>query len=327
VTDPIAPEHLARALSLLQYLVAEDRPETVAWQALREDLGLTRGEVEADLALLNLVNYGGGTYALWAEAGDEGVTVTRDVMADTFVHPARLSPLMARALLLAIDLLGDALGLEGAESLASVRTKIETVIGGHPLESHVVIDDVMPAAHDVMAVLNDGIRNHRVVEIDYFTPSRDELTSRAIEPYLLFRSRDGWYVEAYCLKAGAQRTFRVEFIRAARSTPALFVPRDDVDLSLRAAGMAFSSGSASAWASIRFAPRWRTYLEDRGLESEPLSDDRLSARVPYLDERWMAREVIRFLGGAVLEEPETVRARIREQAAALAARYEEKPAP
>ena len=325
VSDPIAPEHLARTLSLLQYLVAEERPETVTWQALHDDLGLSREEVTADLALLNLVNFGGGTYALWTEADDEGVKVTRDVMADTFVHPARLSPLMARALLLAIDLLGDALGLEGAESLASVRHKIEHVIGGHLADTRVLVDDVIPAAHDVMTVLNDGIRHRKVVAIDYFTPSRGELASRTIEPYLLFRSRDGWYVEAYCLRAGAQRTFRVELIRAAHATEDVFTPRDDVDLSLRLSGMAFSPGSATSWASIRFAPRWHTYLEDRGLEFESLGDGLLSARVPYLDERWMAREVLRFLGGAVLDAPETVRARIRELAASLAARYAQEP--
>ncbi len=321
--DPIAPEHLARTLSLLQYLVAEERPETVTWAALRDDLGLSRTEVEADLSLLNLMNFGGGTYTLWAEADDEGVRVTRDVMADAFVHPARLSPLMARALLLAIDLLGDALGLEGTESLASVRDKISKIAGDQPPEGKVLVDDVVPAAHDVMTVLNDGVRQRRLVEIDYFTPSRGELATRTIEPYLLLRSRDGWYVEAFCLKAGAQRTFRVELIRAARRTDQAFTRRDDVDLSMRLAGMAFSPGSDTAWASIRFAPRWSTYLDDRGLEFEHLPGGMLRARVPYLDERWMAREVLRFLGGAVLDEPETVRTRIRESAASLAARYSE----
>ena len=116
--------------------------------------------MEADLALLNLVNFGGGTYALWTEADSEGVRVTRDVMADAFVHPARLSPLMARALLLAIDLLGEAMGFEGAESLASVREKIVRVIGDDLAESPVLVDDVIPAAHDIMTVLNDGVRHH-----------------------------------------------------------------------------------------------------------------------------------------------------------------------
>lgn len=320
VADPIAPERLARALSLLHFLVAEDRPETIAWASVEDSLGLSRSEVEQDLALLNLMNFGGGTYTLWADADDEGVHVTRDVMADTFVHPARLSPLMARALLLAFDLLGDAVGLEGAESLASARDKVEQIMGG-PLPETVLVDDLIPAAHDVMTVLNDGVRQHKLVEIDYFTPSRGELSTRIIEPYLLFRSRDGWYVEAYCRKADAQRTFKVEMIRAARATDGVFTRREDVDLTPRLAGMAFTPGRGTAWATIRFAPRWRTYLEDRGLEFDTLAGGMLRVRFPYLDERWMAREVLRFLGGAVIDEPESVRVQVRRSAAKLAERY------
>jgi predicted DNA-binding transcriptional regulator YafY len=92
--EPIAPEHLARTMALLSYLLDERRPELVTWQALHSDLGLTRAEVEEDLGLINLVNFGGGTYALTAEAVDEGVEVVREIMADVFSQPARLSPAM-----------------------------------------------------------------------------------------------------------------------------------------------------------------------------------------------------------------------------------------
>jgi predicted DNA-binding transcriptional regulator YafY len=80
-TAPIAPEHIARAMTLLYYLVDAQRPSLVTWQSLQDDLGLSHAEVENDLSLINLVNYGGGTYALTAKAGPEGVEVVRDVMA------------------------------------------------------------------------------------------------------------------------------------------------------------------------------------------------------------------------------------------------------
>ncbi len=319
--EPIAPEHLARTLALLRYLVAARETSLVSWEALQNDLGLSRAEVEADLTLLNLMNFGGGTYTLWAEADDTGVTVTPDVMADAFVHPARLSPLMARALLLAIDMVGDAIALEGAESLASVRSKVQTLVGTAGQDAPVLVDDVIPPAHDIMTVINSGIRHHYLVEIEYFSPSPGELSTRVIEPYLLFRSRDGWYVEAYCRKAGGQRTFKMELVRAARTDGEPFTPRADVDLSQRRAGMAFSPGTADARASMRFTPRWTAYLEERGLSFEVLPDGDLAAQVPYLDERWMARETVRFLGGAVLDAPESVRTQVAALAAGLLERY------
>lgn len=319
--EPIAPEHLARAIALLQYLVDKRRPELVTWQALRADLGLTQAEVEADLSLINLVNFGGGTYALTAEATNEGVEVARDVMADTFTQPARLSPLMARALLLALDLLGEAITPDGVESLASVRTKVRTLIGESSSEGAIIVDDVLPPDPQIVETLTHAIRDRKIAHIEYFTASRDELSERLVEPYMLFRSRDGWYLEAYCIKAEHQRTFKLERIRSAHATETTFTHRPEVDLSSREQGQAFSPDSRATWAKVRFAPRWQTYLEDRGTSWEPGPGDYLTARIPYLDESWMAREVLRFLGEAVLERPASARRRVRESAQLLATRY------
>ena len=110
-----------------------ERPVLIPWEVVEHDLGLSRDEIEADLSLINLVNFGGGTYALMAEAERGGIRVTPDVMADTFSRPARLSPLMARALLLALDLLGNAFTAPGLESLAPVRQKIGALVGATPV--------------------------------------------------------------------------------------------------------------------------------------------------------------------------------------------------
>ncbi len=320
----IAPEHLARAMTLLYYLVDARRSVPIPWHAFTADLGLTRREVEEDLSMINLMNFGGGTYTLTTEAGPEGVEVVREVMADTFSQPARLSPALARALLLALDLLGDTFALEGAESLASVREKVRLLIGKDRPEGAVIIDDVVPPDPHVVEILNRAIRDHALVSLEYFTTSRQELCERLVEPYLLFHSPDGWYLEAYCLKARGQRTFKLERIRAALACAEAFAPREEMDLTRRRQGHAYLSGEVATWATMRFHPRWRTYLEEQGMECTPLPDGDLEARMPYLDERWVAQEVIRYLGDAVLVSPEPTRQMIKDSAEALAARY---PAP
>jgi proteasome accessory factor C len=308
-------------MALLHYLVDKQRPPLIAWSPLEQDLGLTPAEVETDLSLINLMNFGGGTYALAAEAGPEGVHVVRDVMADTFAQPARLSPVMARALLLAVDLLGDAFALEGLESLASVREKVRALIGEHRSGVAVFVDEMVPPAPAVFEVLNHAIRDHAVVVLDYFTASRQELGERPVEPYLLFRSPDGWYLEGFCLRVGAQRTFKLERVRSASTTGASFDPRPEIDLTRRRTGQAFLPDDVATWATVRFRPRWRTYLEESGTECVSLPDGRLEIRMPYLDERWMAHEIVRYLGEAVLERPASARQRIQELARVLAARY------
>jgi predicted DNA-binding transcriptional regulator YafY len=323
-SDPIAPEHLARTMSLLSYLLDEGRPELVTWEALESDLGLTRSEVEEDLGLINLVNFGGGTYALTAEAVDQGVEVVREVMADVFSQPARLSPAMAKALLLALDLVGDTFAVEGLESLATVRAKVNELVGEDQPRPTVIVDEVMPPDPRIVATLNRAIRDHNLVKIKYFTGTRQELGERLVEPYLLFHSPDGWYLEAFCRKAGAQRTFKLERICEARPAGADFTPRAEMDLGRRRTGEA-PAADATTWATIAFHPRWRTNLEERGTKCTLRPDGRLGAQVPYMDETWIVQEVVRYLGDAILESPASARGRIRDTAIALARRYHPGP--
>jgi predicted DNA-binding transcriptional regulator YafY len=319
---PIAPEHLARAIVLLQYLVDDKRPGLVSWQTLESDLGLDRAEVADDLSLINLVNFGGGTYALTAEALPEGVQVVREVMADTFSQPARLSPVMARAVLLALDLLGDAFALEGLESLASVREKVRKLIGEDHPQGTVIVDEVLPPDPQIVSALNRAIRDHKLVALEYFTTSRRELSDRLVEPYFLFHSPDGWYLEGFCLKAEGQRTFKLERIRSARQTDTVFAPRAEMDLTRRLTGEVLLSDDLTTVATVNFHPRWRTYLEERGTKCVLRPTGEVEASVPYLDERWIVQEVIRYLGDAILERPLSARQRIMESALAMAVRYE-----
>jgi proteasome accessory factor C len=283
---------------------------------------MTRSELQNDLSLINLVNYGGGTYALTAESTPQGVKVVREAMADTFAQPARLSPVMARALLLALDLVGEVLPVEGQESLATVRQKVNTLTGEDSSSNTVIVDEMMAPDADILGVLNRAVRDHTLVDLEYFTTSRRELTQRVVEPYLLFHSPDGWYLEAYCCRAEAQRTFKLERIRSANGTDTTFSPRAEVDLTRRRTGGPLISGETACWATIIFAPRWRTYLEEQGTECVPRPDGKMEVRIPYLDESWIVAEVVRFLGEAELMQPPSAREKIRDAASALAARYE-----
>ncbi len=324
--EPIPPERLARAITLLHYLLRRREVQgseayVVPWAELEKDLGLDRREVEQDLALLNLVNFGGGTYALYAEAKDDGVEVAPDVMADAFVRPARFSPLMARSLLLALDLVGTGVGVPGLESLAAVRSKIETLVGRLESPAPVVIDDVLPEDRSLLARLGQAIREQRVVELEYYAAARGELTRRRVEPCLLFRNPDGWYLEAYCLHAQSERTFKLERIRSVTLSAQSFSRRAEMDLTSRRGGRAFLPDQSTRWAEVEFHPRWSRYLDEEGISYTRLADGCLLARVPFAEETWLVKFTLRFLGQAVVKHPLAVRYRVQETATLLARRY------
>jgi proteasome accessory factor C len=317
---PIPPERLSRALSLLAFLLDEERGERVPLTAIEEGLGLTRQEVEEDLEQLNLVNHGGGTYVLYAEIEGDEVVVTREVLAESHARPARLSPLMARALLLALDLVGDVLPGEGRGSLASARDKLQGLVAGLDLPP-VEVADLLPADKRVAAVLNRALREREVVRLEYYTPAREELTTRLVEPYLLFHSGSGWYLEAYCLRAEGQRTFRLDLIRSAEGTGRFFAPRAEIDLSSRRAGHV-QPGSGALWAVVSFPEARRTVLQEQGYHVSEAPGGRVRARIPYLDGRWLVREILRHAGEAILESPADLRQEVAARAAALIQNYE-----
>jgi proteasome accessory factor C len=55
-----------------------------------------------------------------------------------------------------------------------------------------------------------------LLEIDYHSASRDELTTRIVEPVQVITMDGHWYLDAYCRRAGDMRRFRVDRIVAAR---------------------------------------------------------------------------------------------------------------
>lgn len=304
----VSPERLSRALALLTHLLEPEQGDTVPLSAIEQRLGLTRSEVAEDLEQLNLVNHGGGTYVIYAEIEGDDVLVTRDVLAEAHSRPARLSPLMARALLLALDLLGDALPGEGDATLAGIREKVEKLFAGLDLPA-VEVEDLIAHDAQVMAVLNRSLRERRIVRIEYFTPAREDLSTREVEPYLLFHSGNAWYLEAFCRTAGGQRTFRLDLVRSAEATDERFVPRPEIDLGSRRSG-SLSPGSAPSFATIRLPSHLGEVLEEQGLVVETAGEGAVRVTLPFFHQGWLIREVLRHAGEAVLERPPELRAEV-----------------
>ena len=100
--------------------------------AVCEQMLISDAELREDINVLNVVNFGGGSYVLYAEITDAGVIeVDPEPYSDNFARPARLLPVEAKALVAAIDLIGEHLP-EG--SLAPSREKIVAALGADPMD-------------------------------------------------------------------------------------------------------------------------------------------------------------------------------------------------
>ena len=145
--------------------------------------------------MLNVVNFGAGTYVLYAEIGADGmIEVDPEPYGDSFARPARLLPVEAKALIAAIDLIGEHIP-EG--SLASVRKKVVGALGEDPV--HEGLQVASPAGDDteIAAVVSRAIANHRLLSFEYYKENEDEFSTRVVEPYALINGREGWYVASF----------------------------------------------------------------------------------------------------------------------------------
>ncbi|MGZ6697358.1 MAG: helix-turn-helix transcriptional regulator [Solirubrobacteraceae bacterium] len=313
----IRPERFARLVTLASILIEAGR----AGEQLQADdvcarLQISDAELREDVSVLNVVNFGGGSYVLYAEVSDDGtIEVDPEPYSDNFARPARLLPVEAKALVAAIDLIGEHLP-EGA--LTSAREKIVSALGADPMEQGLQMAAAGADDSEVARVVSEAIVNRRLLRLDYYKVNEDEFSERTIEPYALINGREGWYVGAFDPARQDVRYFRLDRIRAAAVLDERFEPRPEVDPAADVEGWPKTGEvEASRLARVWISPeRARWAREERTVVAE-LADGSVVVQVAYAGEDWLVREVLKEAGDAVVIEPPSAREAVRRAVAAL----------
>jgi predicted DNA-binding transcriptional regulator YafY len=306
----IRPERFARLVTLAGMLIGAARENrTVPVSEVISELNLDAEELREDLDVLNVVNFGGGTYVLYAEIVGDEIEVDPDTYGDNFARPARLLPLEAKALVAAIDLFGDHLPEAG---LGSAREKIVKALGHDPSEEGL---EIAPGSDDsqVVATVNEAITERRLLELEYYKENEDEFTKREVEPYQLVHGPEGWYLGCFDLAREDTRHFRLDRIKQATVLDAAFEPREGVEARLAeqewlVRGEVASAGVARVWVSPERA-RW---LREQRTVVEEHSDGAVVVEIPFGSTDWLVREVLKGAGDLVVLEPEDSREAVLE---------------
>ncbi|HEY1275255.1 MAG TPA: WYL domain-containing protein [Thermoleophilaceae bacterium] len=313
--SPIRPERFARLVTLAGVLIDAARDaRKLDVAALCGMLQVTEQELRQDIDVLNVVNFGGGSYVLYAEVQGDQIEVDPEPYGDNFARPARLLPLEAKALVAAIDLIGEHLP-EG--SLASARQKIVDALGQDPAEEGLQITTAKGDDSDIARVVSGAIARRRLLEIEYYKENEDEFTERTIEPYKLANGQEGWYVHSWDLDKGQPRSYRLDRIREATVLDETYDPRPGVEPDVHgwlATGEVDSSSTARIWISPDRA-RWAR--EDRRVVQD-LADGAVIVERTYASGDWLAREILKEAGDAVVLEPDDARRAVLEAAETLA---------
>jgi proteasome accessory factor BC len=315
----IRPERFARLATLASILIDAGRAgrRLDAAQTCR-DLKVSAQELREDISVLNVVNFGAGTYVLYAEIGADGmIEVEPEPYGDSFARPARLLPVEAKALIAAIDLIGEHIP-EG--SLASVRKKVVAALGEDPVHGGLQVASPGGDDAEIAAVVSRAIATRRMLEFEYYKENEDEFSTRVVEPYALINGREGWYVASFDPTRDSVRHFRLDRIKSATVTDEQFEPRADVDPAADVdgwprTGEVAASRRARVWISpqrARWAREERTVLAD-------LDDGAVVVELSFAGMDWLVREVLKEAGDAVVLEPDDARAAVRAAAEAIGA--------
>jgi proteasome accessory factor C len=308
----IRPERFARLVTLAGMLIeAAKRGERLQVADLRERLELTDEELREDVELLNVVNFGGGTYVLYAEFLGGEIEVDSEPYGDNFARPARLLPLEAKALIAAIDLFGDHLP---QTDLQKARKKIVTALGHDPSEEGLEIASAGGGDAAVARVINDAIADSKVLEIKYYKENEDQFTDREIEPYRLQNGSEGWYVASYDLTRGGVRHFKLERIKEATLSKKSFEPREEVEELAGVEGwMTHGEVPTADVARVWVSPERARWLREERTVVEELADGAVVVELPYAGKPWLVREILRGAGDLVVLEPSDAREAIAKE--------------
>lgn len=315
-----AVNRMPRLLALVPYFLA--RPGVLISEAAR-DFGITERQLRRDLELLWMCGLPGYTPADLIDLSFDGdmVTVAFDAGMS---RPLRLTGAEATALLVALRAVADTPGVTDADAVRRALAKVEAAAGR--AEPAAVVVGMGERDHggiaETRAALTDALSRGRACRLRYYTPSRDEISDRLIDPMRLLIVDGRHYLEAWCREAGAVRLFRldrvdeVEIRDEASAPPSRAVPTDTSD------GL-YPTNPDQRVAVVRLRPggRWvgEYYQVDR---TDELPGGHARVWLRYDDDSWLIRLALGSGGNAVVEQPEELAEVIRQRARAALRRSE-----
>ena len=248
--------------------------------------------------------------------------------ADYLARPLRLDSTEAAALVVGLRALRE--GSSGEQRAVVERTlqKVEQA-AGEAASVAAQLDLRAPRDQEVESVkstLEAALAAGRQVRLSHRSPTRDEVTTRVVEPIALLGTQGHLYLDAWCRSVEDRRLFRLDRVAEVHLlddavTENAAVP--PLDLSHGA----FRPSPDALLATLRLGDRARWVAEYYPVESvEEAGDGRLRVRLRVGDPGWLTRLMLRLGGVARVEEPADMAEDVRRAADRALAGYRSGPA-
>ncbi len=183
-------------------------------------------------------------------------------------------------------------------------------------------------APEIFRELVSAVRRRRRLVVRYWTPSRDEETTREVDPYHLSCIDGRWYLIAHCHLRGAVRTFVPTRIRSIEATEATFTPPEGVRFEEYLAdsfGVFQGNDGETHRVRLRFTGETARYVGDRRWHPsqtvEAADDGSLILSFELSALREIEGWALSWGAGCEVLDPPELRDRIRAAVTLMAGRY------
>ena len=310
MSRPLVGPRLQRVLALVPWILAHPGV-TITELAARFEV--SERELERDLELLPMC----GLPPYTADRLIDVSVIDGEVeirLAEYFERPLRLTPAEGLALLAAGRALLAVPGSDDDGPLATALAKLDDALGA---PGSLAVD---VGASDQLQRLQDAEADDERVEIDYYSFARDEMTTRVIDPWRVFHAFGAWYVAAWCHRAKGERLFRVDRVRAVRTTGERFDPASRTDDDAR--DLVYRPRPDDPRVTLRLAPAAEWVVESHPHESATRADDGAWQVVLAVSEpAWLERLLVALGPDATVVAPAELTELGAQAAARLRRRY------
>ena len=302
-SSPIAKA--ARLLDLVPYISTH---QGVSVKSLASEFGVSVDELLDDLNTLWMCGLPGYTpLELIDLSFDSGYVSIRN--AEVLQRVRLLTKEELVVIAIGLDLLKESISEDRtdlASAITSLATKIKSLIG-----DVVSVSPNVDSAH--RALILRALKERRDLKVKYHSLIRDEISERRITPIELGSDNGLETLFAYCSKAKAFRTFRLDnFI--------------DAEISEASAEVANRKSVTDLYtAKFRISGRLRTTLERFRLPVAPYSiGAKDSIEVTSFSQDWLARNFLSTLGNTEIIDTPSLAKAVGDKASATLALYESK---
>ncbi|EDY44684.1 helix-turn-helix transcriptional regulator [Streptomyces sp. SPB074] len=310
-----AIDQTRRMLSLVTYL--RERPGAYVADVARA-FGITEDELISDLDVLPLcgTSFRGGDL-LDIDTDGERIWWHNP---DDVAAPLRLAADEATALLVAARAVTTLPGLRESDRQALLRAtaKLETAAGDTAGASS-RLSVTFESEGGVFAEVDRAIAERRRLWLRYYSPARDELTEREVDPIRLF-AVGHTYMEAWCRLSEDRRTFRLDRVAAIRILDEPSAPPEMELRDLSAGLVQPAADDPEVTVEVAPAGRWvaEYYPHDKA-EELPDGGLRITLRTP--DPASLRRLALRLGADGRIVAPDELATSAREAARQALAAY------